>query len=401
MGDDTTGNRVGSLSLGVTVVTLYVLFVMLVTLGFGSYIYRTAWQSEPMRTQIEGDTAAAGQDADIDNMIFILRREQNLEYAKLQLAGSLRDLREQVADYEARILLSYGPINRDRETLRVQADLIVADLTEYQYALQAPARSKYELVFNQTGLGPHTRVTSLISVVEEGIGDADLDADSRDAFTTLANASRLKLDDLLAALERTNKASHDLQQERDVVKNQITALEAQRGQHDERIMALRQVLPIGSVTRARLAALSMNIPLIPDVLMRLVSFPTIFLTLIVTIAAGGLGTVVAFSRRYYSSVHADTLTLSRLFVNVGEGIAAAIAIFLFSGAGMLALTQGGGTANDVELSPYTVAFIAFLSGFMAEDAFASIQSAGKRIFKRDTPNESEVNVPPPEAGDPA
>ena len=106
--------------------------------------------------------------------------------------------------------------------------------------------------------------------------------------------------------------------------------------------------------------------------------------MIVTIAAGGLGTVVAFSRRFYSANNSDALTLSRLFVNVGEGIAAAIAIFLFSGAGMLALTQGGGTSNDVELSPYTVAFIAFLSGFMAEDAFASIQSAGKRIFKTET-----------------
>ena len=91
--------------------------------------------------------------------------------------------------------------------------------------------------------------------------------------------------------------------------------------------------------------------------------------------------MVAFSRRYYSEHSEDDLSLSRLFVNVGEGIAAAIAIFLFSGAGMLALTQGGGAAdNSVELSPYTVAFIAFLSGFMAEDAFASIQSSGKRIF---------------------
>lgn len=73
--------------------------------------------------------------------------------------------------------------------------------------------------------------------------------------------------------------------------------------------------------------------------------------------------------------------MARLFVNVGEGIAAAIAIFLFSGAGMLALTQGSGTGSAVELSPYTVAFIAFLSGFMAEEAFGAIQSAGSRLFQ--------------------
>ena len=138
-----------------------------------------------------------------------------------------------------------------------------------------------------------------------------------------------------------------------------------------------------STGRARLAALSTNIWVIGDTFRRLVSFPTIFLTLIVTIAAGGLGTIVAFSRRYYDG--GDTVSMGRLFVNVGEGIAAAVAIFLFSGAGMLALTNGAGPAGAVELSPYTVAFIAFLSGFMAEDAFASIQAAGKRIFQKDTP----------------
>ena len=134
-----------------------------------------------------------------------------------------------------------------------------------------------------------------------------------------------------------------------------------------------------STGRARLAALSTNIWVIGDTFRRLVSFPTIFLTLIVTIAAGGLGTIVAFSRRYYDG--GDTVSMGRLFVNVGEGIAAAVAIFLFSGAGMLALTNGAGLAGAVELSPYTVAFIAFLSGFMAEDAFASIQAAGTRAKK--------------------
>ena len=94
-------------------------------------------------------------------------------------------------------------------------------------------------------------------------------------------------------------------------------------------------------------------------------------------------------------------------VNVGEGIAAAIAIFLFSGAGMLALTQGSGSQSAVELSPYTVAFVAFLSGFMAEDAFGAIQAAGKRIFASQKRNEKEateeeaVAAPPEQLATPA
>ncbi len=48
---------------------------------------------------------------------------------------------------------------------------------------------------------------------------------------------------------------------------------------------------------------------------------------------------------------------------------------------MLVLTQGAGPHRQGELSPYSVAFIAFLSGFMAEDAFTKIQEAGLNLFK--------------------
>ncbi len=113
-----------------------------------------------------------------------------------------------------------------------------------------------------------------------------------------------------------------------------------------------------------------------------IQIPTIILTLIVTIATGGLGSIVAFTRKFLRG-HEGTGTL-RLTVNVGEGVAAAVAIFLFVGAGMLMLTQGStGSAGQVELSPYMVAFIAFLSGFMAEEAFVRIQFSGTEMFKVD------------------
>ncbi|WP_417811296.1 hypothetical protein [Thalassospira alkalitolerans] len=189
------------------------------------------------------------------------------------------------------------------------------------------------------------------------------------------------------------------------------------------------------------------------VLSLLLQMPGIVLTLLVTVAAGGLGSVVCFIRRYRTAgwdmpgvgvsghnvfgndmgekpdgtvdanagvgpgpgegdisgnlmktrvlnasnagakggmaraVQASDLengfvATGRLLVMTGEGIAAAIAIFLFTEAGMLMVTQGGpeGSAN-IEISPFLVTFMAFVSGFMAEDAFSKIQDAGRKIFK--------------------
>ncbi len=276
MTDHTGFDRAGSVSLGVVVILLYALFVSAVFSGFATYIYRSEWHASL--------TTDVGAPRDLDNLIFAIKRE----------------------------------------------DQLLTEITELQTQLQT--------------------VVAIMPAPEpeEAESAAAIPLD----YNTLRNEQARKREEL-AALP-------------------FTPEERAKG-------------------RARFEALQTKLFVVGDTFQRLVSFPTIFLTLIVTIAAGGLGTVVAFSRRYYNGQ--ESPSMARLFVNVGEGIAAAIAIFLFSGAGMLALTQGAGSQNAVELSPYTVAFIAFLSGFMAEDAFGSIQSAGKRIFQRDAPQQEK----PPKA----
>ena len=122
---------------------------------------------------------------------------------------------------------------------------------------------------------------------------------------------------------------------------------------------------------------------------RMIGIPTILLTLIVTISSGGLGAVVSFTRRFLGAGSRDLSEdpfksnkgISRLLLNVGEGVAASIAIFLFAGTGLLMLTQGGESKPDtLQLSPYLVAFLAFVSGFKAEDAFEKIHEFGNRTF---------------------
>ncbi len=193
---------------------------------------------------------------------------------------------------------------------------------------------------------------------------------------------------------------------------------------------------VGDGERDSLSLVSMFEHPVGRVMSYLIQLPTIMLTLLVTVAAGGLGAVVAFTRQNFKTptdphtpqeyalddgnarpghqaadqtgqadqtnpkkgrkdnkdsngndggrrrADASWLSAARLLIMTGEGIAAAMAIFLFSEAGMLMLTQGGADGSgQVDISPYLVTFMAFVSGFMAEDAFNRIQLAGKKIFR--------------------
>ncbi|APX11648.1 hypothetical protein [Tateyamaria omphalii] len=398
MADRTPSLFVSSVSLGVTVIGLYVVFVLFVTIGFGSYIYRTAWKAEPITSTVSENQALV---SDIDNLLFIIKREQDLERAKTRITEDIQIQAAAMSDIETRHSKSFGTIAIAKRALRAEVDATLGKLSEYQYDLGGPQRLIYDTTLenlhkavaeeevNLRATTADLQLRALLRTLGDGLGASDVDLDTTDRYAAFHDETVGTLDRLSKEVDGANTASLAIRAEKEALQAEIDELRLRWTAHDEQILALQNTLGPGDPARARLSALSLNFPIFPDILMRFVSFPTIFLTLIVTIAAGGLGTVVAFSRRYYSTKNADELTLSRLFVNVGEGIAAAIAIFLFSGAGMLALTQGSGPTNDVELSPYTVAFIAFLSGFMAEDAFASIQAAGKRIFKPDTPADND------------
>lgn len=401
------GTRASTLSLGIMVIVLYALFVSLVAFGFGSYIYRTGWQMEGAQSAAVSPTSA--QTLDIDNIIFIVQREDALEELRQGVLQEISMQASEVSSAEARHRQSFAQIREKLTETLLQLQLTMEEMSQYRDALSGDMRRQYDSIAN-TEIGdvadlemlrdnPHATVLdgklrALLRVVSAGFAQGEVDASLSDAFDAFATRTTQRFDALKAERQEINDVAHEVRGEVDQAKIRKAELEAVRDQYASVIAGLREKLPPASVERARLSALTLSLPFVPNILMQLVSFPTIFLTLIVTIAAGGLGTVVAFSRRYYSNSAAEDLTLSRLFVNVGEGIAAAIAIFLFSGAGMLALTQGGGGANNVELSPYTVAFIAFLSGFMAEDAFASIQAAGKRIFntEEDDPDKKLVEA---------
>jgi hypothetical protein len=95
-----------------------------------------------------------------------------------------------------------------------------------------------------------------------------------------------------------------------------------------------------------------------------------------------------------------------LFRRCFLGITAALGIFLAAGSGLLILTaqnSGAPGAGAIELSPYFVAFLAFISGFMADDAFARLAAGGRKLFeiKEDSPkvnDEKTGNAVPDQTG---
>jgi hypothetical protein len=96
----------------------------------------------------------------------------------------------------------------------------------------------------------------------------------------------------------------------------------------------------------------------------------------------------------------ERYTLTELFRRSTLGIAAATGIFLLAGSGLLILTAQSSksfTPTSIELSPYFVAFLAFISGFMADDAFAKLTETGRNFFRRsgkkDEPEAVDPNKP--------
>jgi Skp family chaperone for outer membrane proteins len=130
---------------------------------------------------------------------------------------------------------------------------------------------------------------------------------------------------------------------------------------------------------------------------RIVQLPTIVLTMVVTLAMGLLGGIVSFLRLMVESP--ERYTLTELIRRSTLGIAAATGIFLLAGSGLLILTAQSSkafTPTSIELSPYFVAFLAFISGFMADEAFARLMDAGRSIFRRR--EEADEKAQPPAAG---
>jgi hypothetical protein len=138
----------------------------------------------------------------------------------------------------------------------------------------------------------------------------------------------------------------------------------------------------------------------------ILQWPTIVSTMVVTLATGLLAGVVSFMGASVRSKGPDgpnvRLQVIGLLRRSVFGVIAAFAIFLLAGSGLLVLTAQSSrlvSPGSIELSPYFVAFLAFISGFLADEAFERIAKTGRTILQ--TSDARKAPAPPSKQGPPA
>ncbi|PSL21604.1 hypothetical protein [Shimia abyssi] len=380
-------DRVALGAIAVILGFLYFFFVSLVVISFSFYVMRSEWDAELSKN-------TDNQIQSVDELIFL--KNQSVEISA-QIAISLKALsltddvfqaaqgeliEKQSDQLVAQRKLEGNLLVVQAHFARVIPALVGVDLGKLADIVDAPelsieeATAGFHLLINGT-YGPDVapdRVDQIIKATRE----------LATFHESLADSKRAADKDVSVAEGLKRKAERD-----------VAGIETRLGGLRHRLGSIEARLPPFSEYRARLERIEKNFSFLNMHMM--VKLPPILLTLIATIAAGGLGTLVAYSRTAF--IDQKRPKVSELVITIGEGVAAAIGIFLFSGAGLLALSQSGGQ-DGLDLSPYMVAFLAFLSGLMAESAFGRITRYGQRIFGEDKSEEVTEKPPKPEPEEP-
>ena len=354
------------------VIFLYLVFIAVLFAGFASYISRVNLGAELAEAKV----------GSLDKVIYLTNREN-------EIRGKFEASRQE-------LFLN----QHEYHDLRLKKERAEAAMYEKTVALMdqfipiTPTISKNEDILDDEFVLRYRRLTQSVDMsfadqarylggtlasiqFRRGAPEDRVDEVTAGVLMVLNNYTRAR-----GELHEAEAADELLQQQEILMLARRDEIRATLAQYSDELGKINE--SISNENRALIASFKNSFA---EILYDLIRIPTIILTLIVTIAAGGLGSVVSFTKNFVRGE--ARATPGMLFVNVGEGVAAAVAIFLMAGAGMLMLTQGSGGGGSVELTPYMVAFIAFVSGFMAESAFARIQLAGKRIF--------DVSDAPPEA----
>ncbi len=125
--------------------------------------------------------------------------------------------------------------------------------------------------------------------------------------------------------------------------------------------------------------------------------PNMILTLILTLAMGGLGSLIyvtydffhmKYGRHEESGNRKHTLTwyLFRPLL----GMVTALAVFVLFKAGHLSLSVSSGNGGDIQtMSPFFVSFIGIISGLMTEQATDKIRHTGTALFRSGKQREND------------
>jgi hypothetical protein len=108
------------------------------------------------------------------------------------------------------------------------------------------------------------------------------------------------------------------------------------------------------------------------------------LALWLVILMGVLGSSLQMTSAYFKEPDRE-VTIGSYFLHLSVGAITALAIFIVAKAGVPVIADASRLGGDAAINPYFVSFLAIVSGLLSENALASIEAQGKRLFGDGSP----------------
>jgi hypothetical protein len=108
------------------------------------------------------------------------------------------------------------------------------------------------------------------------------------------------------------------------------------------------------------------------------------LALWLVILMGVLGSSLQMTNSFFKD-RDRKITLGAYFLHLSVGAITALAIFIVAKAGVPVIADASRLGGDAAINPYFVSFLAIVSGLLSENALASIEAQGKRLFGEASP----------------
>ena len=294
---------------GISVALLYIVFLFLVFGGFSGYISRVNLE--------EGLTPKVGN---LDTLIFRGTREAELRQDLIHRRQNFSETNVELRKTEIQEL-EYDGMHHVLSSRPLELFLpISTKIIENREILTSKFVELFNGVYLDDELYENRKAELLAQVLVTTTFVEDAPGELRASFTKdvettlkLLSERELEIVKLKVSREEWRKKKESLESDKKLLLTEIEELESKLSKTSEKI---------DDEHRAIIASFKNSLGGIPYFFLQI---PTIILTLLVTLATGGLGSVVAFTRKFLRG-HTGTGT-GRLLVNVSEGVAAAVAIF--------------------------------------------------------------------------
>lgn len=127
------------------------------------------------------------------------------------------------------------------------------------------------------------------------------------------------------------------------------------------------------------------------VIRRLITTQADILTLSLVILMGILGSALQMTHAYFMRDQVESI--GGYFLRLSVGAITALVIFIVAKAGVPVIADASRLGGDAPINPYLVSFLAIVSGLLSENAIASVQAQGTRVFGAgiDGPNRWVIN----------